>query len=263
MRVKSLLAFGVVLALAGGASSAVSANVKLTVTVAGKGTVTSAPKGIACPKACSKAFSKGKSVKLTPKAAAGWRFSRWTGACAKAKAVCTVKLTAAKKAGAVFTRVPPPPPPPPPPPTFTPQTLAGTWNGNWRNETFGSSGSASIIMTVTSPTTFTFTANLGGNVFGCPSPPPATGTVTQGTGPNTWNAQGFNVDITTDIGGKVALTYVFATSSMTGTGQSGCNPDVTWRMSSGTFTGNTFNGRIDIAFQGSPFATSVITLTRA
>jgi hypothetical protein len=33
-------------------------------------------------------------------------------------------------------------------------------------------------------------------------------------------------------------------------------------MSSGTFSGNTFSGRIDIAFQGSPFATSVISLTR-
>jgi len=244
--------------VAASASSAPALTVKLTVTVSGKGTVTSAPKGISCPKACSKAFAKGKSVKLAPKAASGWLFSRWTGACAKAKQACTLKLTAAKKAGAVFTAKPPPPPP-----TFTPQTLAGTWSGTWRNETFGSSGPASIVMTVTSATTFTFTSNFGGNVFGCSSPPPATGTVTQGTGPNTWNADGFNVDITTPIGGKVTLTYVFASSSMTGNGQSGCNPDITWRMTSGTFAGNTFTGRIDIAFQGAPLATSVLTLTRS
>ena len=237
-----------------------SVNVKLTVTVVGQGTVTSAPKGIVCPKACAKAFTKGKSVKLTAKAKAGWRFTRWTGACAKAKSACTLKLTAAKKAGAVFTANPPPPPPPPP--TFTPQTLAGNWNGTWRNETFGSSGSARIVLTVTSPTTFTFTSNFGGNVFGCASPPDATGTITQGTGPNTWSADGFNVDITTPIGGKVVLTYVFASSSLTGNGQSGCNPDITWRMASGTFAGNTFNGRIEIFYQGSPFATSVLSLTR-
>lgn len=261
MRAKSLAAAVLVLALAGAAWGAAGVNVRLTVTVSGKGTVKSSPTGISCPKACSKAFAKGKPVKLAAKAAAGWRFNKWTGACAKAKAACTLKLTAAKKAGAVFAAIPPPPPPPPPP-TFTPQTLAGRWSGNWRNETFGSSGPASIVMTLTSPTTFTFTSNFGGNVFGCSSPPDATGTVTQGTGPNTWNADGFNVDITTPIGGKVVLTYAFATSSMTGTGQSGCNPDITWRMTSGTFTGNTFTGRIDIAFQGASFATSVLTLTR-
>ncbi len=49
---------------------------------------------------------------------------------------------------------------------------------------------------------------------------------------------------------------------MTGTGQSGCNPDITWRMTTGTLTGNTFSGRIETAFQGSPFATRVISLTR-
>ena len=254
---RSFTLVALIATLSAGAWAAVTPTAKLTVTVAGKGTVTSSPKGIACPKKCSKAFTKGAKVKLTPKPASGWAFSRWTGACSKAKAGCTLKLTAAMKTGAVFTAVPPPPP------AFTPQTLAGTWNGTWRNETFGSSGPASIVIAVTSPTTFTYTSSFGGNVFGCSSPPPATGTVTQGTGPNTWNGSGFNVDITTEIGGKVVLTYVFATSSMTGSGQSGCNPDITWRMTSGTFTGNTFTGRIEIAFQGSPFATSVISLTRA
>ena len=33
-------------------------------------------------------------------------------------------------------------------------------------------------------------------------------------------------------------------------------------MTSGTFTGNTFTGRIEIFYQGSPFATSVLSLTR-
>lgn len=254
-----LLAALALLVVVGTSSAAVK--VKLTVTVTGKGTVTSATKGIACPKACSKTFAKGTSVKLTPKPAAGWKLYRWTGACAKATGACTLKLLAAKKVGAVFTALPSPPPPPPP--TFTPQSLAGTWAGGWRNETFGTSGSANIIMIVTTPTTFTVEANFGGNVFGCPPPPPARATVTQGTGPNTWNANGFNIDTTTEIGDKVVLTYVFATQSMTGNGQSGCNPDITWRLTSGTFSGNTFTGRLEILFRGSSFATSVLTLTRA
>ena len=260
----SIVAVAIALGVAGLSSATVSATARLTVTVAGQGTVTSSPKGISCPKACSKAFPKGKAVKLAAKAAAGWGFTRWTGACAKAKQACSLKLTAAKKAGAVFTAVPQPPPPPPPPPAgFTPQTLAGTWAGTWRNETFGSTGPASIVMTVVSATSFTFTSDFGGNVFGCSDPPPATGTVTQGTGPNTWNAGGFNVDITTPIGGKVALTYVFATSSLTGNGASGCNPSITWKMTTGTFAGNTFSGRIEISLDGSPLATSVLSLTRS
>jgi hypothetical protein len=118
-------------------------------------------------------------------------------------------------------------------------------------------------MTVTSATTFTFTSSFGGNVFGCSSPPPATGTVTQGTGPNTWNADGFNVDIATPAGGKVTLAYVFSLSSLTGNGVSGCNPAITWKMTTGTFSGNTFSGRIEISLSGSPLATSVLSLTRS
>jgi hypothetical protein len=234
--------------------------VKLTVTVTGKGTVTSSPKGMSCPKACAKTFAKGKTVKLMTKPASGWAFTRWTGACAKAKQTCAVKLTADKKAGAVFNAKPQPPPPPPA--GFTPSSLSGSWNGTWRNETFGSTGPASIVMSIVNATSFTFTANFGGNVFGCSSPPPASGTVTQGTGPNTWNADGFNVDITTPIGGKVVLAYVFAASSMTGSGVSGCNPSITWKMTTGTFAGNTFTGRIEISLSGAPLATSVLTLTR-
>jgi hypothetical protein len=256
--VVALVAMGVI----GFSAASASTTVKLTVKVTGKGTVTSSPKGITCPKACAKAFTKGKSVKLTPKPARGWTFTRWTGVCAKAKQACTVKLTGAKKAGAVFTVKPKPQPPPPPPARFTPSSLAGTWAGTWRNETFGSTGPASIVMTIVNATTFTFTSNFGGSVFGCSSPPPATGTVNQGAGPNTWNAEGFNVNLTTPIGGKVLLAYVFATSSMTGSGVSGCNPSITWKMTTGTFVGNTFTGRIEISLSGSPLATSVLTLTR-
>lgn len=243
---------------AAGLSAAAPPQVRLTVTVAGSGTVSSSPRGISCPKACARSFPRGRKVRLTAKPAAGWAFARWTGACARAKGTCTVTMSAAKRAGAVFSAKPPPPPPA----GFTPQTLAGTWTGSWRNETFGSTGPASFAVTPVGSSAFTFQASLGGNVFGCSAPPPASGTVNQGTGPNTWNADGFNVDLATPAGGRVTLAYVFATASMTGTGVSGCNPSITWRMTAGTFSGNTFTGRIEISLSGSALATSVLTLTR-
>ena len=227
----------------------------VTVTVAGRGVVTSSPKGIACPKACTKQFAKGKTVKLTPKAAAGSTFTRWTGACAKAKRVCSLKLTAAKKTGAVFADLPPP--------GFTPLTLAGTWAGTWRNETFGSTGPASIVVSVTNATTFTFTSTFGGNVSAARPLRRQREPCVKGSGPNTWETTGFNVDMATPAGGKVQLAYDFKASSMTGIGQSGCNPTITWRMTSGTFTNTTFNGRIAISLAGNALATSVLELTRS
>lgn len=245
----------VALIAAGLSAAAPSATGKLTVTVAGKGAVTSSPKGIACPKTCSKAFTKGTKVKLTAKAAAGSVFSRWSGACTGTKPTCALTLAGNKKAGALFTTAPQGQ-------GFTPQTLAGTWAGTWENETFGSTGPASIVVTPIGTRSFTFTANFGGNVFGCSSPPPAGGTVTQGTGPNTWSATGFNVDTATPAGGRVRLAYVHATSSLSGTGTSGCRPEITWRMGQSPFTGNTFHGRIEILLNGNAFATSVVKLSR-
>jgi len=73
----------------------------LAVRVTGRGVVRSAPAGIACSKSCSRAFAAGSTVRLTAKAAKGYRFAAWSGAC-KGKKACAVKLDGAKGVRATF-----------------------------------------------------------------------------------------------------------------------------------------------------------------
>ncbi len=54
---------------------------RVTVSKAGRGTVTSSPSGIACGKTCSHGYAYGTPVTLKAKAAKGSRFSGWSGAC--------------------------------------------------------------------------------------------------------------------------------------------------------------------------------------
>lgn len=56
----------------------------------GRGTVTSAPEGIACPSDCRQSFTPGSTVTLTASAVAGAAFAGWEGACAGAGATCTL-----------------------------------------------------------------------------------------------------------------------------------------------------------------------------
>lgn len=63
------------------------------VAITGHGVVTSAPKGIACPKTCRAFFVKDALVHLVAKPASGWRLARWTGSCAGRSASCTFNLT--------------------------------------------------------------------------------------------------------------------------------------------------------------------------
>lgn len=68
---------------------------------AGKGTVTSAPGGIACGTTCSHGFPYGTSVTLTAGAAKGSRFSGWTGACTGTGG-CTITTDGNTTVGASF-----------------------------------------------------------------------------------------------------------------------------------------------------------------
>lgn len=233
----------------------------LTVTVTGKGTVKSTPSRIACPTKCQAKFASGAVVALRATAAAGWKFSRWTGACTGTKVRCTITLKTSKRAGAVFTRVPKPPPPPPPA-GFTPQTLAGNWQGTWRNTRFGSTGSAAVVVSVIDASSFSFSLNLGGNIFGCPTPPPVAAVITAGEGANHWNRDGFSLQITGPQGGSINATYVFATQTLTGNGRPGCRPGLTWALQ-GTFSGNTFNGTMTNTLEDGSTAPAVVTLTRS
>jgi len=50
--------------------------VTLTVSIRGRGTVTSSPRGITCPGRCSARFASGTTVQLRPRPRAGWRLVR-------------------------------------------------------------------------------------------------------------------------------------------------------------------------------------------
>jgi len=74
----------------------------LSVTVAGSGTVTSAPTGINCSKGtCTAAFPAGTKVMLTPKAASNFAFIAWTGGCT-GTAACAITLNSNQSVTATF-----------------------------------------------------------------------------------------------------------------------------------------------------------------
>ena len=79
------------------------ATYRLAVTVSGRGSVRSSRPGIACPPRCSSLVPSHESTRLTPAAAKGWRFKQWSGAC-RGKGVCSVPMTSATSARAVFVR---------------------------------------------------------------------------------------------------------------------------------------------------------------
>ncbi len=76
---------------------------RLTVAVSGRGTVRSSRPGIACPTRCSALVPSYETTRLTPAPAKGWRFKQWSGAC-RGKGVCSVPMTSATSARAVFVR---------------------------------------------------------------------------------------------------------------------------------------------------------------
>jgi hypothetical protein len=95
------------------AESALStpADPTLKVRVTGKGTVTSNPTGIRCPKKCSAHFATDARVTLVPHPAKGWSFSTWSGGCQGSRG-CVTKLVLATTVRAKFIEIPVSPPAP-------------------------------------------------------------------------------------------------------------------------------------------------------
>jgi Divergent InlB B-repeat domain len=81
----------------------VAATQKLQVAIRGKGTVTSSPAGLSCSRACSASFSGGSTVRLTAKAARGYRFVSWSGGCS-GRGGCSVALSGDKHVTATFAK---------------------------------------------------------------------------------------------------------------------------------------------------------------
>ena len=87
VRVVTRLAAAVCVALlAGGVTAASSASPPhytyrdvAFVTIVGHGTVRSTPRGIACPRTCRWLFVRGTHLRLSARAAPGWRFAGFTG----------------------------------------------------------------------------------------------------------------------------------------------------------------------------------------
>jgi hypothetical protein len=67
---------------------------RVTVRRSGFGSVSSAPGRIGCLRTCSAVFFDGQTVTLRARAASGWRFVRWTGACRGARTTCTLRALA-------------------------------------------------------------------------------------------------------------------------------------------------------------------------
>lgn len=80
---------------------------RLTLTVNGSGTVTSAPSGIDCGASCSANYPTGTSITLTASAASGYTFAGWsgTGVNCSGTGTCTFSLTSATNVAATFTPV--------------------------------------------------------------------------------------------------------------------------------------------------------------
>ncbi len=80
------------------------ASFRLTVAVSGRGAVRSSQTGITCRPRCSATFPSYSPVKLTATATKGWRFRSWSGVCRGSQRSCSVPMTAATSARAVFVR---------------------------------------------------------------------------------------------------------------------------------------------------------------
>lgn len=74
----------------------------LMTTVAGSGTVTSAPAGISCNPTCSAVYEINTPVTLTPAPAPDFVFTGWSGACS-GTGNCTVTMSQDRSVGAAFT----------------------------------------------------------------------------------------------------------------------------------------------------------------
>ncbi|HEX5450377.1 MAG TPA: hypothetical protein VFW85_10005 [Gaiellaceae bacterium] len=123
MRRALALAFlfgAVLLAVAGAGSASSNAKALVTVAVGGKGTLTSTPGGIHCPRHCRTFVNLGVALHFVATPAKGWKIEKWTGMCPKSLLrTCTAKVAHNPLGGRiVFEPIrPPAPKAPTPPPT--------------------------------------------------------------------------------------------------------------------------------------------------
>lgn len=143
---------------------------------------------------------------------------------------------------------------------FVPSKYAGAWSGSWENETFDTTGPATMDLTVKGKRKFIGVFDLGGNAFGCPNPDPRTVKMKKGQGDNTWNKKGFRANWENDYG-PLHISYEHATKRFAGDGVSPCTADIAYTYE-GKMTKRRVTADVDITFEGDPFATSTLELTK-
>jgi hypothetical protein len=77
---------------------------RLAVSVGGRGSIRSSRGGIACGTRCAAALSSYVPVRLKATPAKGWKLRSWGGACRGRTLTCTLPMTKATSARAVFVR---------------------------------------------------------------------------------------------------------------------------------------------------------------
>jgi hypothetical protein len=137
-----------------------------------------------------------------------------------------------------------------------PESFAGNWTGGWVNNTFGSSGPASAVVTVnTANQTFSATITLGGNVFGVGAPPPQTFT-------GSYSPGGITFSQTSPVFGNVNAT-ITPDGAITGSGTNIPNPNISRMDFTGTMNPQKITINYTITFSpaaGGGTATGVLTL---
>ena len=142
----------------------------------------------------------------------------------------------------------------PAPQVFDASQYVGTWTGTWTNQTFSSTGAASVVVT-NSGSNFTVAVDLGGNVFGGSDPA----------------SENFNATVSQTAASLTATTSaVYGTVSSTlnalqqitaqGTAVPGGNVTA-WTLT-GTWNGTTLNVTVTITLAAGGTATATAALTK-
>jgi uncharacterized repeat protein (TIGR02543 family) len=90
----------------GNSGAAVKNQLNVSIDPTNTGTVTSDVTGINCGGDCAESYDANKSIKLTAKPAAGYVFSKWTGACTGTTTTCTVTMDQPRSVTATFNAAP-------------------------------------------------------------------------------------------------------------------------------------------------------------
>lgn len=145
-------------------------------------------------------------------------------------------------------------------PTITPTpgaaAYAGTWTGPWNNQTFGTSGTGTLVDTInTVAQTFDATLTLTGNVFGTTAPPPQHFTGSYAAGSFTQAGTAF---------GDITINFP-SPGNFTGSGVNVPNPNIARIDFNGTVTTTRISMNYTITFTaaaGGGSATGTMVLNK-